>query len=109
MFKCPTDFADYLDELAQYIKLKKSDLLSQEQSARQTFHYDFVKLSDMRFKEDPFDFNIPDGLDISFNYSDKQFQDISAYFRQYGRSIPDFGHIIHRFYLASLYRDVHYA
>jgi len=100
---------DYLEELTQYIKLKKSDLLSLEQSAQQTFHYDFVKLSGVRFKKDPFDFCIPDGLDISFNYSDKQFQDISAYFKQYGRTIPGLGHLMHRFYLASLYRDVHYT
>ena len=99
----------YLDELAEYIKLKKSTLLSLEQSVQRTFHYDFVKLSGVRFKENPFDFSIPDGLDINFNYSDKQFQDISAYFQQYGRSIPGLGHIMHRFYLASLYRDVHYA
>jgi tRNA A37 methylthiotransferase MiaB len=99
---------DYLGELAQYIKLKKSDLLSLEQSVQRTFHYDFVKLSGMRFKEDPFDFSVPDGLDISFNYSDKQFQDISAYFQQYGRTISGLGHFMQRAYLASLYREVHY-
>jgi len=100
---------DYLDELAQYIKLKKSNLLSLEQSVQRTFHYDFVKLGNVWFKEDPFEFGVPDGLDISFNYSDKQFEDISAYFRQYGRSIPGLGHFMQRSYLASLYRDVHYA
>ena len=100
---------NYLDELAQYIKLKKSNPLSLEQSVQRTFHYDFVKLGDVWFREDPFDFGVPDGLDISFNYSDKQFQDISAYFRQYGRSIPGLGHFMQRSYLASLYRDVHYA
>ena len=100
---------DYLSELAQYIKLKKSDLLSLEQSIKQTFHYDFVKLSGVRFKEDPFDFSIPDGLDISFNYSDKQLQDISAYFKQYGRTIAGLGHFMQRSYVGSLYRDVHYA
>ncbi|MAF80577.1 hypothetical protein CL628_01035 [bacterium] len=100
---------DYLGELAQYIKLKKSDLLSLEQSVKRTFHYDFVKLSGVRFKEDPFDFGVPGGLDISFNYSDKQFQDISAYFQQYGRTITGLGHFMQRAYVASLYRDVHYA
>ncbi|MBL6935298.1 MAG: radical SAM protein, partial [Alphaproteobacteria bacterium] len=99
----------YLDELAQYIKLKKSDLLSLEQSVERTFHYDFVKLSGVGFKEDPFDFGVPDGLDISFNYSDKQFQDISAYFQQYGRTIAGLGHFMQRAYLASLYRNVHYV
>jgi len=100
---------DYLEELAQYIKLKKSDLLSLEQSAQQTFHYDFVKLSGVRFKENPFDFSAPDGLDINFNYSDKQFQDISVYFQQYGRTIPGLGHFMQRIHISSLYREVHYA
>ena len=98
--------AHYLEELSQYILLKKGNLFSLDSVSRRTFHYDFVKLNELKFDEDPFLCSASDGLEISFSYSKQLAADIEAYYRQYGRTVAGLGHFMQRGNLSTLYRQV---
>jgi len=101
--------AHYLEELSQYILMKKGNLFSLDSVSRRTFHYDFVKLNELRFDEDPFLCSTPDGLEISFGHSKKLMTDIETYYRQYGRTVAGLGHFMQRGNLSALYRQVGYT
>jgi hypothetical protein len=101
--------AHYLEELSQYILLKKGNLFSLDSVSRRTFHYDFVKLNELKFDEDPFLCSASDGLEISFSYSKQLAADIEAYYRQYGRTVAWLGHFMQRGNLSTLYRQVSYV
>lgn len=101
--------AHYLEELSQYILMKKGNLFSLDSVSRRIFHYDFVKLNELRFDENPFLCSTPDGLEISFGHSKKLMTDIETYYRQYGRTVAGLGHVMQRGNLSALYRQVGYT
>jgi len=99
----------YLVELQDFILLRKGNLFSLGDGLKQIFHYDFVKLGENKFKEDPFGCRVPEGLEIKFAHSDELTRDIEAYSRQYGKTAAGFGHFMQRGTLASLFRGIDYV
>lgn len=108
--KMSQEIEAYLTELKIYILSKKGNLLGLSDQMARRFTFDFVYLAKEDFHSDPFDVAVPDGILISFVYTDDQRRNIESYYDQYGRSLQGLTNYIQRGgSLSALYRSTIYA
>ena len=62
----------YLKELHNYCLLGKSKILSEEFSAPKTFHFNFNRLKEKYFDEDPMAYYLPEGIKLEFKHTEDQ-------------------------------------
>jgi len=103
------NISQYLEELLCFVVLKKGDIFATGSIVKRKFHYDFVKLSQLNFKEDPFNYRTTDSLEICFSHPGKTAKAIKIYQKQYGHTASGFGQLLLRVTLPSLFREVRYA
>ena len=99
----------YLDELSELSLLRKHQPLDTDKPARRTFHYDFAKLLESRFRVHPFDNERPEGVELEILHTDQQRKLINNYVRQYTTSLIGLGRILLRANMNRLYRTVRYS
>ena len=77
---------NYLKELTEFSLSRKKDLLAIENTSEKTFHYDFINLLANNFNDNPLTYYKPEGIAVSFSYSNEQKEFISKHLEIYGQS-----------------------
>ena len=80
-----------------------------DKPAHRTFHYDFARLLESRFRVHPFDVERPEGVELEILHTDQQRKLIRNYVRQYTTSLIGLGRILLRANMNRLYRTVRYS
>lgn len=99
----------YLAELNTVVRLRKGNLLDTTVTAINDFHYDFVKLAEHGFRDDPFAHLMPDGVRLKIAHSTAQRRDIDKYAEVYGRSVDGLERFFNRTMMRGLYRELVYV
>ena len=98
---------NYLDELHKFSLLCKKKMLSVEANIESVFHYDFIQMTAVNFKEDPLAYYKPDGINITIAHTDNQKDMISQFIRMYGLSNYGLGNISGK--VSEFYRKANYS
>ena len=96
----------YLNELSEFSLLRKSAPLDTNRNEKRTFHFDFAKLLEDRFRTHPAEVECPDGMEMEIGHTDKQKKLIDSYVQQYTTSLIGLGRILLRANMNRLYRTV---
>ena len=96
----------YLNELSEFSLLRKSAPLDTNRNEKRTFHFDFAKLLEDRFRTHPAEVERPDGMEMEIGHTDKQKKLIDSYVQQYTTSLIGLGRILLRANMNRLYRTV---
>jgi radical SAM superfamily enzyme YgiQ (UPF0313 family) len=94
----------YLDELSEFSLLRKSAPLETDRAEKRTFHFDFAKLLEDRFRTHPSEVECPDGMEMEICHTDQQKKLIDSYVNQYTTSLIGLGRILLRANMNRLYR-----
>ncbi len=100
------EIENYLDELCLFTLSRKNNLLSLDIAETKKFRFDFIKLLDNKFKMNPFDYLIPEGINIRFFSTDEQKELMKKFSEQFGISINGLGFILSRSRIDGFYRKV---
>jgi radical SAM superfamily enzyme YgiQ (UPF0313 family) len=90
------DRLGYLDELKMFIALQRSNLLALDESTRQRFHFDFLRLKEPGFSNDPMRHHVADGMDVVFGHDAVRLEQIQGFLRQFGSTAEGLGHMAQR-------------
>ncbi|MAF95238.1 MAG: hypothetical protein CMM60_05745 [Rhodospirillaceae bacterium] len=96
----------YLDELSEFSLLRKSAPLETDRAEKRTFHFDFARLLEDRFRTHPSEVECPDGMEMEIFHTDRQKKLIDSYVNQYTTSLIGLGRILLRANMNRLYRTV---
>jgi radical SAM superfamily enzyme YgiQ (UPF0313 family) len=96
----------YLVELKRFSLFRKRDLLDSAGEFRDTFSYDFEKLSDSDFNLVPGDSRLDHPRAYVFRHSAVQREMIAGYIHQYGTTVVGLGRILMRSHVKRLFREV---
>ena len=96
----------YLDELSEFSLLRKSAPLETDRAKKRTFHFDFARLLEDRFRTHPSEVECPDGMEMEIFHTDQQRKLIDSYVNQYTTSLIGLGRILLRANMNRLYRTV---
>jgi len=96
----------YLDELREFSKLRKGDLLNRDAGLEGRFHFDFRAIMEQDFCVDPHDHILDSLIAYRFSHSQEQETMIQGYARQYGTSVVGLGRILMRAHVKRLFRKV---
>ena len=96
----------YLNELSEFSLLRKSAPLDTNRNEKRTFHFDFAKLLEDRFRTHPAEVERPDGMEMEIVHTDQQKKLIDSYVQQYTTSLIGLGRILLRANMNRLYRTV---
>ena len=94
----------YLTELSEFSLLRKSEPLKTNRVESRTFHFDFSKLLEERFRIHPYDVECPTGVEMVISHSGHQKKLIESYVNQYTTSLIGLGRILLRANMNRLYR-----
>ena len=106
---CDPVVEEYLSDLAAFSLARKRDFLDTEQNESQNFQFDFVRLAESNFTNDPFEFRLPDSVKLEIHHSDRQRRLIDGYRRQFGTSPAGLGRILNRAHINTMYRRARYV
>lgn len=96
--------ADYLDEARAFSLGRKGGLLDRAVGTTHDFSYDFGRLLEMDFSEDPRHHRR--NVTLTFGHQLEQRQTIEQFVRQYGTSHTGLGRILLRAHIKKLFRTV---
>ena len=96
----------YLDELKEFSRLRKGDLLNTEADLEGKFHFDFRAVMSQDFCVDPHDYYTDSPILCCFSHSNEQKKAIQSYARQYGLGVVGLGRILMRAHVKRLFRNV---
>lgn len=94
----------YLDELKEFNRLRKGDLLNAEIGLEGKFHFDFRAVMSQDFCVDPHDYVLDSPVAYCFEHSQEQKTMIQSYVKQYGTSVVGLGRILMRAHVKRLFR-----
>lgn len=102
-----TDLLDrYLDELSDFILLRREDLLESGAPKRRIFQFHFDALMAEKFNVDPAEYEASEPVVMDFWHSNRQLEMIRSYVHLYGDSHDGLGRICMRAPMNKLYRQV---
>jgi len=93
----------YLDELKDFIFLKKSDLFNLEVRHNFNAQFDFYKIQKKRFIVRPENYRI-NKTQFEIGHTEDKISDLKKYFAQYGSNVEGLSYFIHRHPARLLYR-----
>ena len=96
----------YLDELKEFNRLRKGDLLDTEHCREGEFHFDFTAIMDQDFYVDPHQYFTDVLIPYRFEHSSQQKKAIQSYVHQYGTDVVGLGRILMRAHVKRLFRNV---
>ncbi len=96
----------YLDELKEFSRLRKGDLLKTEVGLEGKFHFDFRAIMSRDFCVDPSEYVLDSPLVYHFSHSNEQRKAIQSYVHQYGLGVVGLGRILMRAHVKRLFRNV---
>ena len=99
----------YLDELRDVMTARKSRITDVGRAVTLRVHFDFSTLVTEKYRLDPRDVFMRNGLEVSVFHSDHHQKYLANYFRQYGASLAGLSYFIHRHPARMLYRQVERA
>jgi tRNA A37 methylthiotransferase MiaB len=99
----------YIDDLKRYSMFSKKRFIDTEQTYRDRFNFDFVKLADCRFSIDPLSVYVEEGLEIEFLHTDRQKDIVHTWLHQYGTDINSLGRMLSRSQVSAMYRSARYV
>ena len=96
----------YLEELREVIIARKSQITDVESAITMHLHFDFTRMHERRYLEDPRNLFIPEGQHVSVFHTDDQRQYLTNYFSQYGATLDGLSYFIQRNPALMLYRKI---
>lgn len=94
----------YLSELTKFSQMRKHDVLEFDQVLRGRFHFDFVSIMESNFTVYPYDYYVPEGIEIELSHTELQKTLINGYVEQYTKTLIGLGRILLRANMNRLYR-----
>ncbi len=97
----------YLDELKEFNRLRKRDLLEAGHCLEGTFRFDFKEIMEEDFTVDPHRHLLEVPTVLRFEHTLEQRSSMGSYVRQYGTSLVGLGRILMRAHVKRLFRTVY--
>lgn len=101
-------YQQYLEELQDYSYKRKVDMLRTDAPSEGRYTFDFVRLAEGNFQDDPLDAQGDSSVRLAFAHDDWQKKAVAGYLAQYGDSINGLGRILLRSNVKRLYRQADY-
>lgn len=96
----------YLEELYEFSLSRKKNLLFQDEIEIKKFHFDFIKIFEKKFKDNPFSDLNSRGINIKFFHSNEQKELMKEYTQIYGTTMNGLGFILSRSRVDRFYRKI---
>lgn len=100
------NLADYMQELKDFSKCRKKNLLDTSEVHKKTYHFDFRALLDEDYNADPRCYRLQQPIRVTFSHNEEQKAAMSAYIKQYGTSVVGLGRILMRAHVKRLFRNM---
>ncbi|MFB3146008.1 MAG: radical SAM protein [Nitrospirales bacterium] len=95
----------YLEELKQFSKYRKGDLLNTSAKYEAQFHFDFQAIMAQEYVIDPQEYMLDRPVTYSFSHLGDQKRALDAYVYQYGTTVLGLGRILLRAHVKRLFRN----
>ncbi|WP_016753420.1 B12-binding domain-containing radical SAM protein [Leptospira kirschneri] len=100
-------FELFLNELDEFIRIRKTNVLNYEEVYKKVFNFDFAALINIKKGTDPRKSKLSQPLEFEFYFDEKQIEIYQSYTRIYGKdSIDALGRLLMRTRMTDMFRKV---
>jgi radical SAM superfamily enzyme YgiQ (UPF0313 family) len=100
---CSDTIEMYLNELKEFIILRKSDPFDVARSSQLSSHFDFSEIEKKRFVVNPAEYKTSQAQ-FKVSHTKEKKNDLNKYFAQYGRTLEGLTYFLHRHPARMMYR-----